>query len=135
MQKLLQSAGEALDHLFDPANLLQIVVIGLSVALGWWLAAVVRRQIAVVKTGEVPENLPSRGREAAWIVAPMVADAADPRRRRRLAARHRHAIALWLDVAVQLIGLLLLIRLAVYVLRVSLGTRRASRAGARRSRW
>jgi len=122
MQKLLQSANEALNHLFDPANLLQIVVIGASVALGWWLAALVRRQIVVVKTGEVPENLSSRGREAAWIVAPMaltllILAAADGL---------LHAVGMesrYVLTAVQLTGLLLLIRLAVYVLRVSLGAK------------
>src|SRR5512143_3515174 len=122
MQKLLQSASEALNHLFEPANLLQIVVIGVSVALGWWLAALARRQIVVVKTGEVPENLSSRGREAAWIVAPMVLTLLI------LAAADGllHAVGMesrYVLTAVQLTGLLLLIRLAVYVLRVSLGAK------------
>lgn len=122
MQKLLQSAGEALDHLFDPANLLQLALIGASVALGWWLATLVRRQLVVVPTAEVPENLPGRGREAAWIVAPMVLTLLV------LAAADGLLHAVGMDsrfvlTAVQLTGLLLLIRLAVYVLRVSLGAK------------
>jgi len=122
MQKLLQSAGEALDHLFDPANLLQLAVVGASIALGWWLANLVRRQLAAQQTDEVPESLPSRGREAAWIVAPIVATLLV------LATADGLMHALGLDarhllVAVQLTGLLLLIRLAVYVLRVSLGAK------------
>jgi small-conductance mechanosensitive channel len=122
MQKLLQSAGEALDHLFDPASLLQLAVIGASVALGWWLATLARRQLTVVQTAEVPENLPSRGREAAWIVAPMVLALLI------LAAADGLLHAVGMDArfvltAVQLTGLLLLIRLAVYVLRVSLGAK------------
>ena len=122
MQKLLQSAGEALDHLLAPANLLQIVAIGASVTLGWWLAALARRQIVVVKTGEVPENLSSRGREAAWIVAPMVLTLLIL----ATADGLLHAVGMesrYVLTAVQLTGLLLLIRLAVYVLRVSLGAK------------
>jgi len=122
MQKLLQSAGEALDHLFGPANLLQLAVIGASVALGWWLATLVRRQLAVAQIAELPDNLPGRGREAAWIVAPMaltllILAAADGL---------LHAVGMdarYVLTAVQLTGLLLLIRLAVYVLRVSLGAK------------
>ena len=122
MQKLLQSAAEALDHLFDPANLLQLAVVGASIALGWWIANLVRRQLAVQQTDEAPESLPSRGREAAWIVAPIVATLLV------LATADGLMHALGLDarhllVAVQLTGLLLLIRLAVYVLRVSLGAK------------
>jgi small-conductance mechanosensitive channel len=122
MQKFLQSAGEALDRLFDPANLLQLAVVGASIALGWWLANLVRRQLAAQQTDEVPESLPGRGREAAWIVAPIVvtllvlATADGLMHALGLDARH-------LLVAVQLTGLLLLIRLAVYVLRVSLGAK------------
>ena len=36
MAQLLQSAADQLAHLFEPANLVQLAVIGASVALGWW---------------------------------------------------------------------------------------------------
>jgi small-conductance mechanosensitive channel len=122
MQKLLHSAGEALDHLFDPASLLQVAVIGASVALGWWLARLVRRQMVTTPAEGVPDTLPSRAREAGWVVAPLVVTllvlAAADGLMHAVGADARHVLT-----AVQLTGLLLLIRLAVYVLRVSLGAK------------
>jgi len=122
MQKLLQSAGEVLDHLFEPSNLLQVAVVGIAVALGWWLARLVRRQIVAAPAEGVAEALPSRAREAAWVVAPLVVIllilAAADGLMHAVGADARFVLA-----AVQLTGLALLIRFAVYVLRVSLGAK------------
>jgi len=122
MQKLLQSAGEVLGHLVDPSNLLQIAVIGISVALGWWLARLVRQHIVATPAEGAPETLPSRAPEAAWVVAPLVVIllilAAADGLMHAVGADARYVLA-----AVQLTGLALLIRFAVYVLRVSLGAK------------
>ena len=119
MQKLLQSAGEALDHLFDPANLLQLAVVAGAVALGWWLARLWRQRMSLAAE---PETMPGRAREAAWVAAPIVATLL----LLAMADGLLHAAGSpvnYVRTAVQLTGLLLLIRLAVYVLRVSLGAR------------
>jgi small-conductance mechanosensitive channel len=119
MQKPLHSAGELLDGLLEPAILLQLACIGAAVLLGWWLAGRLRPRLV---DDAPPALLRERAREAAWVVAPFVlallllaaaagllhAGGADTR---------------VVDPAVQLAGLLLLIRLGVYLLRVSLGAR------------
>ncbi|HVN41679.1 MAG TPA: mechanosensitive ion channel domain-containing protein [Steroidobacteraceae bacterium] len=122
MTTLAQSAGEALGRLLDPGNLLQLAAIGAAIALGWWLAGRLRARISVVATEPLPEGLAPRAREATYVIAPhsviLLA----------LAATDGliHAAggpAGLVSVAVQLTGLLLGIRLAVYIIRVSLGAR------------
>jgi small-conductance mechanosensitive channel len=119
MQQPLQEAGEAITRLLQPTNLLQLAVIAGGALLGWWIASRVRARLAVTDS---PEDLAGRSREAAWIAAPyaiilLIVAAADG------LLHATGAPAGILNVAVQLIGLLLLIRIAVYVLRVSLGAR------------
>ena len=72
---------------------------------------------------EARRTCPTACAKLLWVGAPLGADAADPGRGRRPAARDRDCRRDIVDVAVQLIGLLLLIRVVVYVLRVSLGAR------------
>jgi small-conductance mechanosensitive channel len=117
--KPLEAAGDLLERLLLPANLLQIAVIGASIALGWWIARLLRPRLGL---NTAPENLQGRAREAAWVVAPyaiilLIVATADG------LLHASGAVARVVDVAVQLIALLLLIRLTVYVLRVSLGAR------------
>ncbi len=119
MQKTLQSANAVLDHLLEPASLLQLACIGGAVLLGWWLAGLLRPRLA----DPVPQRtLHGRAREAAWVVAPfalallLLATTAG--------LLHAAGAATDLvDPAVQLAALLVLIRLIVFVLRVSLGAR------------
>ncbi|MEY2921385.1 MAG: hypothetical protein RL261_2690 [Pseudomonadota bacterium] len=119
MRTQLQVIGDALATLQQPDNLLQLVVIAGAVALGWWAAIHARSRITVSPD---PENLSDRLRELLFIGAPptltlVILAAADGL---------MHAFgqqADMVDAAVQLTGLLLLIRVAIYVLRVSLGTR------------
>jgi small-conductance mechanosensitive channel len=119
MKTQLQAVGDTLASLQQPATLLQLVVIGGALLLGWWAAIHARSRITVSPD---PENLPDRLRELLFIGAPpaltlVILAAADGL---------LHATGLqadMVDVAVQLIGLLLLIRVAIYVMRVSLGTR------------
>ena len=119
MQQPLQAASEAIDRLLQPTNLLQLAVIAGGAVLGWWIASRVRHRIA---RADAPDDVAGRAREAAWVAAPyaiilLVVAAADG------LMHATGAPAGILNVAVQLIGLLLLIRIAVYVLRVSLGAR------------
>jgi small-conductance mechanosensitive channel len=119
MRTQLQVIGDALATLQQPDNFLQLVVIAGALLLGWWAAVHARSRITVSPD---PENLPDRVRELLFIGAPpaltlVILAAADGL---------LHATRLqadMVDVAVQLIGLLLLIRVVIYVLRVSLGTR------------
>jgi small-conductance mechanosensitive channel len=119
MSTRLEAFGETLSPLLLPANLLQLVVIAAAVLLGWWAARYARARITVSPD---PENLPDRFRELLYIGAPQALTLAI------LAAADglMHALRLQagiVDTGVQLVGLLLLIRFAVYVIRVSLGAR------------
>ena len=119
MKTQLQVIGDALATLQQPENLLQLVVIAGALLLGWWAAIRARSHITV---SPEPENLSDRARELLYIGAPpaltlMILAAVD-------GLLHASGLqAGMVDVAVQLIGLLLLIRVVIYVLRVSLGTR------------
>jgi small-conductance mechanosensitive channel len=115
----LQVASEALNSLLRPDHLVQVVVIIAALVLGWWAARHARSRITVAPD---PDNLPDRLREMLWIGAPQAVTLVV------LAALDglMHAFGAptnIIDVAVQLVGLMLLIRLAVYIVRVSLGTR------------
>jgi small-conductance mechanosensitive channel len=119
MAKPLDAAGELLERLLLPASLLQFAVIGASIALGWWIARLLRPHLA---SPVAPDDLRSRAREAAWVVSPyaivlLILATADG------LLHASGAAARFVDVAVQLTALLLLIRLAVYIVRVSLGAR------------
>jgi small-conductance mechanosensitive channel len=119
MQQPLQAASEAIDRLLQPTNLLQLAVIAGSALLGWWIASQVRPRLA---RADAPDDVAGRAREAAWVAAPyaiilLIVAAADG------LLHATGAPAGILNIAVQLIGLLLIIRIAVYVLRVSLGAR------------
>jgi small-conductance mechanosensitive channel len=119
MRTQLQLVGDAIATLQHPDNLLQVAVIVGGIVLGWWAARFARARITVSPD---PENLPDRLRELLFIGAPpaltLVVLA--------VAAGLMHAFgsrAEMVDVAVQLTGLLLSIRVVVYVVRVSVGTR------------
>lgn len=119
MKPQLQAISEALAKLQQPESLLQLAVIAAAVLLGWWAAKFARARITVSPD---PENLPDRLRELLYIGAPpaltlvVLATMDGLLHAAGLAART-------VDVAVQLTGLLLFIRVIIYVLRVSLGTR------------
>ena len=119
MPKPLQSASDLLGHLLVPANLLQISSIVAAIALGWWIARLLRPRLA---GDTAPRDFDGRMREAAWVVAPyalaaLLLVAAD------VLLRAGGAATSIVDMAVQLIALLLVIRLVVYLVRVSLGAR------------
>ena len=119
MPNSLQAASEIIDRLLLPASLLQIAVIGGSLLLGWWIARLVRPRLT---SAVAPDDMQGRLREVSWVAAPFAATLlilamAD-------GLLHASGVpARFVDVAVQLTALLLLIRVVVYVVRVSLGTR------------
>jgi len=119
MPTSLHAAGEIIDYLLLPASLAQIAVIAAAALFGWWLARLVRPRLTGTTT---PEHLQGRLKEATWVAAPFAATllilaTAD-------GLLHASGVPAQIaDVAVQLTALLLLIRVAVYVVRVSLGAR------------
>lgn len=119
MQKQLQAVVDALALLREPANGLQALLILGAVGVGWWAARYARSRITVSPD---PDNLPDRLRELLYVGAPQALVFA----LLATVAGMLHAFgaaAGIIDVAVQLVGLLLLIRIVVYVMRVSLGAR------------
>ena len=119
MPKQLQAASEAMERLLEPANLVQIAIIAAMVILGWWISRRVRRDLGVA---DAPAGWRGRAREAAWVAAPFALTLLLLATADGLLYAIRAPTRI-IDVAVQLTGLLLLIRVVVYLFRVSLGTR------------
>ena len=119
MPNTLQAASAQAGRLLESSNLLQLAILAATVLLGWWIG---RRLRPLIARPEPADDVPGRAREALWIAAPyacvlMLFVAA---------AGLMRALG-WpstvVDAAVQLATLLLVIRILVYVLRVSLGAR------------
>ncbi len=119
MQKQPHGVSDSLAFLSEPQSALQAVLIAAAVAVGWWLAKLARSRITVAPD---PDNLPDRAREMLYVGAPQALVLAILAAVDGLLHAFRVPAAM-VDVAVQLVGLLLLIRVAVYVVRVSLGAR------------
>lgn len=121
MQELLHKAALALEGLLTPTSLLQLAAIAIAILVAWWFGRQVRNtergKLALVQTG-----FQARLTEALLITAPhlaaLVLIAAFGGVLHALQANSR-----LVDLAITLSGLLLLIRFAVYVVRVSLGNR------------
>ncbi len=119
MSEPLETAAGIVTRLFAPSNLPQLAVVAAALALGLWTAKLLRRGIV---PPDAPDDWRGRAREFAWLGAPyaavlLVLAAADGL---------MHALgtpARVVDVAVQLGALLLLIRIIVYVFRVTMGAR------------
>lgn len=119
MAEPLPQAGEIIDRLLEPQNLVQLAVIAAAAVLGWWIASLLRPRFA---QETVADDLRGRTREATWVALPfavvlLILATADGL---------VHALGMparFIDVAVQLMALLLAIRIVVYVIRVSIGTR------------
>ncbi len=119
MAKPIETAADIAARLIAPTNLSQIAVIAVAVLLGLWIARLLRK---LIPAAGAPDDLHGRMREVAWVGAPyatvlVILAAADGL---------MHALgtpAQIVNVAVQLGGLLLLIRVVVYLARVSMGAR------------
>jgi len=121
MQELLQKVALALEGLLTPVSLFQLAAIALVILVAWWAGRQVRNtergKLALVQAG-----FQARVTEALMITSPHLAAVV------LIAAfgGALHALKVestLVDLAITLSGLLLLIRLAVYVVRVSLGNR------------
>jgi small-conductance mechanosensitive channel len=119
MAEPLETAAGIVARLFAPPNLPQLLVMAVALALGLWAGRLLQRRIA---PADAPIDLRGRLRESEWVAAPyavvLLALAA--------AAGLMHALgkpAQLVDVAVRLGALLLIIRIVVYLLRVSMGAR------------
>ena len=108
-----------MERLLEPANLVQIAIIAAMVILGWWISRRVRRDLGAA---DAPAGWRGRAREAAWVAAPFALTLLLLATADGLLHAIRAPTRI-IDVAVQLTGLLLLIRVVVYLFRVSLGTR------------
>ncbi len=121
MQDLLRNLGQQIESLLTPASLIQLGTITLCILLAWWLAHKIRNtdraRLAISQTG-----FQARVAEALLIASPHVTALI-------LIATFGgilHALKAQsgiVDLAITLAGLLLLIRLGVYVVRLSLGDR------------
>lgn len=121
MQELLRNAGRQLEALLTPSSLLQLSVILIAVLLALWfgrqLNATDRAKAALLQRG-----FQARVTEAVMIVSPhfaaLVLVAAFGGVLHAIKAPSHLA-----DFAITLAGLMLMIRLGVYIVRVSLGNR------------
>jgi small-conductance mechanosensitive channel len=121
MQELLLNISRELDDLLEPAALLQLGAIVIAILVAWWFGRQVRhtdRAKAVV----VQYGLQARLTEALLIASPHLAalvliSAFGGVLHALKAASHL------VDLAITLAGLLLIIRVAVYVVRLSIGNR------------
>jgi small-conductance mechanosensitive channel len=121
MQELLRNAGRQLESLLTPSALLQIAALLIAILFALWFG----RQLRNTDRGKaalVQRGVRARMTEALLIVSPhlaaLVLIAAFGGVLHALQADSRIV-----DLAITLAGLMLLIRLAVYVVRVSLGNR------------
>lgn len=119
MQKRLEAVGEFVDSMLEPSTLVQLVVIVAMAGLGWWAANAVRKSLSAP---EKPADWRGRLREAGWVLAPYAVTLV----LLAMADGMLHSTGLstdFLKVAVQLTGLLLFIRLIVYLIRITLRAR------------
>jgi small-conductance mechanosensitive channel len=119
MAEPLETAADIVARLLAPPNPPQIAIVAAALALGLWLARLLRQRMT---PPGATYDLRGRLREAAWLVAPyaavlLILAAADGMMQALGAPAHL------VGVAVQLGALLLLIRIVVYLLRVSMGAR------------
>jgi small-conductance mechanosensitive channel len=121
MQELLHNVSRQLQALLTPDALLQLAAIAIAILLAWWFGRQVRNtdraRAALVQTG-----FQARIAEAIMIASPFLTAVV--------------VISAWggvlhafkarsdlVDLAITLSGLMLLIRMAVYLVRLSLGNR------------
>lgn len=121
MQELLRNIARQLEALLTPASLLQLAAVAIAILLAWWFSRQLRNtdkaRLALVQTG-----LQARFTEAVLIASPHVAALV------LISAFGGvlHALKAQsgiVDLAITLAGLMLLIRVAVYLVRLSIGNR------------
>jgi small-conductance mechanosensitive channel len=121
MQELLRNVSRQLEALLTPASLLQLVALLIAILLALWFGRQVRGTERA-KSALVQRGVQARITEALLIVSPHIAALV------LIAAfggvlHATKAESHLVDLAITLAGLMLLIRLAVYMVRVSVGHR------------
>jgi small-conductance mechanosensitive channel len=121
MQELLRNVGRQLEALLTPSSLLQLAVLLIAVLFALWFGRQVRNTERA-KAALVQAGFRARVTEAVLIITPhlaaLVMIAAFGGVLHAIKAQSR-----LVDLAITLAGLMLLIRLGVYMVRVSLGNR------------
>jgi small-conductance mechanosensitive channel len=121
MRELLHNVSEQLKALLTPQSLLQLCALIVAIALAWWIGRQVRNSDRG-KAAMLQQGVQARMTEALAISSPhlaaLVLIAAFGGLLHAIKAQSRI-----IDLSITLAGLLLLIRVAVYVVRVSLGNR------------
>ena len=121
MQELFDTLGQHARSLAEPAALLQIAGIAIAVGLAWWVARLLRGSTAA-RGARLRPGLQGRLAEALLIVSPLIVAMLLTAAFGGFLHAFKAKTGI-VDLAISLIGLLLLIRLAVFVVRVSIGQR------------
>jgi len=121
MQELFENLGQHARSLAEPAALLQIAGIAIAVGLAWWVARLLRSS-APARGARLRPGLQGRLAEALLIVSPLIVAMLLTAAFGGFLHAFKAKTGI-VDLAISLIGLLLLIRLAVFVVRVSIGQR------------
>jgi small-conductance mechanosensitive channel len=121
MQELFDNLVRHARALGEPAALLQIAGIAIALGLAWWIARLLR-STAPARTARLRPGLQGRVFEALLIVSPLLAAMLLTAAFGGFLHAFKAKTGI-VDLAITLIGLLLLIRLAVFIVRVSIGQR------------
>ncbi len=120
MQKLLETLGRQLEALLTPGSLLQLGAVALAILLAWWVGRTAR-DVALRNPGE-RKGLHGHVTEALLILSPHLTALV-------LTAAMGGFLHAWdaetaiIDTVITLTGLLLLIRLGIYLVRLAFGER------------
>ena len=121
MQEILENIGQHARALAEPAALLQLAGILVALGLSWWLGRALRGH-AGARAATLRPGLQGRLAEAGVIVSPLLGAMLLTAAFGGFLHAFKAKTGI-VDLAITLIGLLLLIRLAVFVVRVSIGQR------------
>jgi small-conductance mechanosensitive channel len=125
MQELIANVGAHARALASPGSLLQLVGIAVAIAIAWWFSRLANAHPALRSAASQP-GLPGRTYEALSIVSPLLAAMLLTAAFGGFLHAFKAATGI-VDLAITLIGLLLVIRLGVYVVRASTGSRTQDR--------
>lgn len=121
MQELFESIRQAIDQLSTAASLIQLIALIVAIGLAWVIGIRIRAA-SPAQTAALRSGLEARIFEVLLIVSPQIAALV-------LTAAFSGFLHVWkidtriIDMALKLIALFLLIRMCVFVMRVSLGDR------------
>jgi small-conductance mechanosensitive channel len=121
MQELIEKISEQLERLLTPPLLLQVIGLAVAIGLAWW-AGLKFQRTEQARRMRVQAGLQARLMEGLVIISPHAAALVVVAAFAGILHASRAQTQL-VDSAISLIGLLLLIRLGVYVARITFGER------------